>query len=110
MVTEQGVTVKMRKNVGGLVGQHTARCQQVSRCFAPPRADRLLTDLYEFEKVRPTLLSPSYPTHERTLSVKINANIYHALPGLVIIRYVLPARPADPHLLILDGENDQEVR
>ena len=36
--------------------------------------------------------------------------MYYALPGLVIIRHILPARPADPHLLVLDGENDEEVR
>lgn len=33
------------------------------------------TDLCEFKKVRPALLSSSDPTHERNLSVKINANM-----------------------------------
>ena len=36
--------------------------------------------------------------------------MYHPLSGLNIIYHILLAGSADPHLLILDGENDEKVR
>jgi hypothetical protein len=36
--------------------------------------------------------------------------MYHAHSRLNIIYHILLARSADPHLLILDGENDEKVR
>ena len=41
-------------------------------------------DLYEFKKVRPALLWSSYPTQREPFLVKINADMYYALPGLVM--------------------------
>ena len=67
------------------------------------------TDLYEFKKVSDALLLSSFPPDVR-FSVKINANMYHALARLVIIYHILLARSTNPHLLIFDGKNDAKVR
>jgi hypothetical protein len=52
----------------------------------------------------------SPPLPDRTFAVKINADVYHTLPRLVIVCHILPARPTNPYLLILDGKNDEKVR